>query len=237
MKFVRFSSDETLLIDPEIIYYMEKKSLLKKANYYYITDSDADLSVIDQVKRAVESGVKIIQYREKTKTDREKYEELEKLTDICEGKALLIINDRADLALAVDADGVHLGQDDLPPNEVARFAENLLLGISTHEFGQAKEAEKIADYLAVGPIFKTKTKKDTDPELGIKKAKEIAEAIDVPTAAIGGICLDDLESLAESFDMICAISSVTREGDLSERIRYFEEKIDEVKREKNEKTI
>jgi len=206
--------------------------LLEKANYYYITDSETDLPVMDQVKKAVNNGVKIIQYREKTKTDREKYEELEKLTDICEGKALLIVNDRVDLALAVDADGVHLGQDDLPPSEVKKLAENLLIGASTHKFEQAKETEKIADYLAVGPIFRTKTKKDTDPELGIEKAKEIAESVDIPTAAIGGIGLDDLESLAESFDMICAISSVTREGNLSERIRYFEEKIDEVKRGK-----
>jgi len=204
--------------------------LLEKANYYYITDSEADLSVTDQVKRAVENGVKIIQYREKTKTDREKYEELEKLTDICEEEALLIVNDRVDLALAVDADGVHLGQDDLPPKEVARLAENLLIGVSTHEFGQAKESERIADYLAVGPIFRTDTKKDTDPELGIERAKEIAESVDLPTVAIGGIGQEDLESLAGSFDMICAISSVTRGGNLSESIRYFEEKIDEVKR-------
>jgi len=204
--------------------------LLKKANYYYITDCKTDLSVTDQVRRAVENGVKIIQYREKTKTDREKYEELKMLKDICEDKALLIVNDRVDLALAVDADGVHLGQDDLPPNEVARFAENLLIGVSTHEFEQAKEAEGIADYLAVGPLFRTKTKKDTDPELGIERAKEIAESVDLPVVAIGGIGQDHLESLAKSFDMICAISSVTREGNLSERIRYFEEKIDEVKR-------
>jgi len=211
---------------------MEKKSLLSKANYYYITDYEVDIPVIEQVKIAVESGVKMIQYREKTKSDRKKYEELKKLKKICDGRALLIVNDRPDLALAVDADGVHLGQDDLPLGEVSRFAGNLLLGVSTHRFEQAVNAEKLADYLALGPISKTKTKEDTDPELGIERAKKIAASVKIPTAAIGGIEEDDLETLAGTFDMICAISSVTRNGDLSERIRYFEEKIDEVKRRK-----
>jgi len=226
-----------LLIDPEIIYYMDKRSLLNKANYYYITDSESKISVVNQVKRAVENGVKIIQYREKNKSDRKKYEELVNIKRICEKKALLIVNDRVDLALATNADGVHLGQDDIPPDQVVKFSENMLLGVSTHELEQAEKAESVADYLAIGPIFRTKTKENTDPELGIKRAKEIAESIDIPTAAIGGIKANDLESLAESFDMICAISSVTREGDLSERISYFEEKVDEVKRRKHEEAI
>ncbi|MEF8833044.1 MAG: thiamine phosphate synthase [Candidatus Thermoplasmatota archaeon] len=213
---------------------MDKRNLLSKANYYYITDGEAEIPIVDQVQRAVENDVKVIQYREKTKSDREKYEELKKIRDICGENALLIVNDRADLALAVDADGIHLGQNDLPLDEVRKFAENLLIGLSTHELEQAKESESLADYLAVGPIFRTKTKEDTDPELGIEKAKEISESVDLPTAAIGGIEEDDIESLVEHFDMICAISSVTRDGDLSERISYFEEKIDEVKRRKNE---
>jgi len=209
---------------------MDKRSLLEKANYYYITDSESKISVLDQVRTAVKTGVKIIQYREKSKNDRKKYEELKKIKDVCDEKALLIVNDRADLALSVDADGVHLGQDDLPPREVLRIAENLLIGVSTHELEQAEKAQSLADYIAVGPVFRTETKDDTSHELGVEGAKEIAKSVDIPTAAIGGIGKDDLESLSGSFDMICAISSVTREGDLSERISYFEEKIGEVKR-------
>ncbi|MBS3782273.1 MAG: thiamine phosphate synthase [Candidatus Thermoplasmatota archaeon] len=209
---------------------MDKKDLLNKANYYYITDNESNISLIDQVQIAVENGVKVIQYREKTKNDREKYEDLLSIKDICEREALVIVNDRVDLALAAEADGVHLGQNDLPPDRVKRFAENLLIGVSTHGLEQAKKSEKEADYMAVGPIFRTKTKEDTCPELGIESAKRIAESVEIPTAAIGGIDEDDLGSLAEAFDMICAISSVTREGELSERISYFEEKIDEVKR-------
>jgi len=211
---------------------MNRKNLLNKANYYYITDSEVDVSIVEQVQLAVENNVKIIQYREKSKNDREKYVELEKIKKICEGKALLIVNDRVDLALAIDADGVHLGQDDLLPSEVRKLSENLVIGVSTHKIEQAKKAETVADYLAIGPIFKTTTKEDTDPELGIEKAKMIAESVDVPTAAIGGIEGDDLETLAGHFDMICAISSVTRQGDISERISYFEEKIYNIKRMK-----
>lgn len=219
-----------LLIGTEIIYFMDKRKVLNRANYYFITDGEGKKSIIDQVRIAVENDVKIIQYREKTKSDMEKYEELKEIKDICEGKALLMVNDRVDLALAVNADGIHLGQDDLPAREVRKFAETLVIGVSTHELEQAKDAERLADYLAVGPVFTTDTKEDTDSEIGIERAKEIAESIDVPTVAIGGIGEDDLESLATSFDMICAISSVTRDGNLSERISYFEGKIDELKR-------
>jgi len=209
---------------------MDKRSLLKKANYYYITDGESKISVLDQVRTAVKNGVKIIQYREKGKNDRKRYEELKKITDICDEKALLIVNDRTDLALAVGADGVHLGQNDLPPRAVSKFAQDLLIGVSTHEIEQAEEVPSVVDYLAVGPVFRTETKEDTSPELGVERAKVIADSVDIPTAAIGGIEKDDLETLSESFDMICAISNVTREGDLSERISYFEEKIAEVKR-------
>ncbi|MFW5946399.1 MAG: thiamine phosphate synthase [Candidatus Natronoplasma sp.] len=209
---------------------MDKRNLLKKANYYYITDSDCKISVLDQVKTAVKNGVKIIQYREKSKDDRKKYQALKKITDICDDKALLIVNDRTDLALAVGADGVHLGQDDLPPRAVSKFAKNLLIGVSSHNIKQAEEVKSLVDYLAVGPVFRTETKGDTSPELGVERAKVIADSVDIPTAAIGGIKKDDLETLSESFDMICAISNVTRAGDLSERISYFEEKIAKVKR-------
>ncbi len=209
---------------------MERNELLDRANYYYITDPEIDISVEDQVKIAVEKGVKIIQYRDKTKSDREKYEELRNLMNICEGKALVIVNDRVDMALAVDADGVHLGQDDLPPECARDLVGDLIIGVSTHSLQQAERSQSIADYVAVGPVYRTDTKEDVDPELGIERAKMIADSIDVPKTAIGGISEDDLEALAPHFDMICAISSVTREGDLSERISYFEEKIDDAKR-------
>ncbi len=209
---------------------MEKKHLLYEANYYYITDQDIDLSPTEQAQIAVENGIKILQYREKSKSDRELYFELKDIVDICGDKTLLIVNDRVDLALSVGADGVHLGQDDLPPERVKEFVEDMLVGVSTHNIEQAKQYQDIADYIGIGPVHQTETKEDADPELGIEKAKNIAEIVEVPTVAIGGIEESDLKTLAESFDMICAISSVTRKGELSDRIRYFEEKIDDAKR-------
>ncbi|MFP3872061.1 MAG: thiamine phosphate synthase [Candidatus Aenigmatarchaeota archaeon] len=209
---------------------MDKKSLLKEANYYYITDEDSKVPLVQQVKTAVKKGVKIIQYRKKSGTDREMYEEVKKAKGICDDEALLIVNDRVDVALAADADGVHLGQDDLPAEEVRGLAGDLLIGVSTHEMEEVEEVQLKADYIAVGPVHETKTKTNTADELGVEKAKEIARTLQVPTAAIGGVEETDLESLCEVFDMVCAISSVTRKGELSERIDHFEKKIEECKR-------
>ncbi|MBS3817350.1 MAG: thiamine phosphate synthase [Candidatus Thermoplasmatota archaeon] len=199
-------------------------------NYYYITDEKAGVPLPEQVKLAVENGVKMIQYRRKSGSDEERYKEVKEIKEICEDKALLIIDDRVDIAVLGEADGVHLGQSDLPPSEVRKRYRDILIGVSTHTLEQAEKAEKVADYVGIGPVHETGTKEDTSDELEIQKAKQIADRIDLPTAAIGGIEEEDLSVLSESFDMICAISSVTRVGDLAENIRTFEEKIKEVKR-------
>ncbi len=212
---------------------MKKKRLLKKVNYYYITDEKSDISVEEQVRVAVDNGVKMIQYRDKSANDRAKLEDVKKMKETCEEKALVVVNDRPDIAIAGGADGVHLGQDDIPPEKVKDLSEDLLIGISTHGVEQAKKAEKQAHYIAIGPVHKTTTKEDVAPELGIEKATDIADSVTVPTAAIGGIGPGDIENLRPSFDMICAISSVTQKGDLSERISYFEEKISNVKGRKD----
>lgn len=209
---------------------MNKKiDILNETNYYFITDSGSEVSILDQVKIAVESGVKMIQYRDKTKNDREKYKELKEIKEICEGKSLLIVNDRVDLAWFIDADGVHLGQNDLPPKEVKKAFDDMIVGISTHNEKQAERAKKTADYVAVGPIFKTQTKEDVDPELGMKRAKDIAESIKVPTVAIGGVNEENISDLVEPFDIVCAISEVTRKGKITDRINKLERKIENAK--------
>ncbi len=209
---------------------MDRSDALTSVNYYYITDERCEISLIEQVKTAVDQGVKMIQYRRKSGTDREKYEEAKRLVEICENEAIFIVNDRLDIALAVKADGVHLGQDDLPPRIARDLLGDILIGVSTHDLEQAKHAEGVADYIAVGPVQETKTKQDTDEVLGIKKAGIIAESVEIPTAAIGGVEEDDISKLSETFDMICAISSVTQEGNISENIGRFEDKIREAKK-------
>ncbi len=210
---------------------MKNRMMLNEVNYYYITDEFSEVPLVEQVKVAVENGVKMIQYRKKNGTDLERYSDLKEIKEECEGKALLIINDRVDMAIVAGADGVHLGQDDLPARKIRDMFPDMIIGVSTHDPESARQAEKTADYIAVGPIHETDTKIDTSEELGVQKAKEIANSIKVPTAAIGGVKETDLTSLLEAFDMICAISSVTREGDLTESISYFENKIDEIKKE------
>ncbi|MFO7792294.1 MAG: thiamine phosphate synthase [Candidatus Saliniplasma sp.] len=204
-------------------------SLLEEANYYYITDERLEISPIEQVEIAVQRGVKIVQYRRKEAPGKVLYEEALQISDICEDRALFIVNDRIDIALAVDADGVHLGQCDLPYEVGKELLEDRILGVSTHSLKQALEAEKMADYVGIGPIHSTKTKDDTSEELGIKGALEIAEKVKIPTTAIGGIKFEDLEQLSKAFDMICAISSVTQDKDFPEIIDKFESSFENYK--------
>ncbi|MFW6141377.1 MAG: thiamine phosphate synthase [Candidatus Saliniplasma sp.] len=205
-------------------------SLLEEANYYYITDGRLELSTVEQVEAALDQGVKIIQYRRKGVSGKVMYEEALKISSICKERAVLIINDRIDIAMAVDADGVHLGQDDIPYKIGRGLIGDKILGVSTHSLEQALEVEKVADYIGIGPVNSTDTKEDTSKELGIDRALEIAEKVDVPTTAIGGIRFKDLQPLSRSFDMVCAISSVTQRGDLPTMIKKFESSFEKYKR-------
>ncbi len=197
---------------------------MKIVNYYFITDGKSDVPVERQVELAVDKGIKMVQYRNKGASDRTKYEEAKKIKDICEGKALLMINDRVDIALGVDADGVHLGQDDFPPSKARELMKKGIIGVSTHNEEQISEAKKTADYIGIGPVSFTDTKPDKElsPTLGVDRAVSMAETLDVPTAAIGGIEEKDIPELVRGFDMICAVSSVTRQVNLEENIKRFE---------------
>lgn len=215
---------------------MVSRSSIKEVNYYFITDERSEISIVEQVKAAVDAGVKMIQLRLKGASDGVFFDVAKRLKDICEGKAIFIVNDRVDAAIAVDADGVHIGQDDMPP-EVVRglIGEDKILGLSTHDEEQAEDAAPKADYIGIGPIHKTTTKEDPDEELGVERAVTICKKIDVPTTAIGGITEEDLPELVPPFDMICAVSDVTRkkEGkeEMEERVRYYEETIKRSKEE------
>ncbi len=209
---------------------MSDKVSLEDVNYYFITDESIATPLTEQARIAVEKGVKMIQFRKKTGSDRDMYDEVKKVRQICGGRTLLTVNDRMDIALLGETDGIHLGQDDLPPKEVRSHSKDLIIGVSTHNLTQAKEAESVADYIAIGPVKSTDTKTDTAEELGIEGAKNIADQIEKPTVAIGGITKKDIPPLSEKFDMVCAISEVTKEGDLGERIDEFESTIEEIKR-------
>lgn len=203
---------------------------LEETNYYFITDEGADVPIEEQVETALDMGVRMIQYRKKGGTTRERYREALSIKRSCKGRGIFIVNDHVDIALAVEADGVHIGRDDLPPEATRELIGERILGITTHAQQQAKEAEGVADYVGIGPVHESSTKDGRREALGIEKTVKIAKELDIPTAAIGGVEEEDIEPLLDGVDMICAISSVTRDGDLGENIRYFEERIEDIKR-------
>jgi thiamine-phosphate pyrophosphorylase len=159
---------------------------------YPITDTSISrLSHAEQVRRLAAGGATIVQLREKTMRARDFYVEAKTAVAVArETGVQVIINDRVDIALAVAADGVHLGQEDMPV-EVARrlLGPRSIIGFSTHNLNQAKDALNLpVDYLAVGPIFATKTKENPDPELGLAGLSYIAGLVGTqPLVAIGGI--------------------------------------------------
>ena len=159
---------------------------------YPLTDLQlTGLPHAEQVRRLALGGAKVIQLREKLMTGSQFYEAAtDALTVAREHGVKLIINDRVDIALAAGADGVHLGQDDLPPSEARKLlGENKIIGYSTHSLAQALEALSFPiDYLAIGPVFSTSTKADTAPTIGPEGVAEVRRATkDIPLVAIGGI--------------------------------------------------
>lgn len=194
--------------------------------YYFITDSELSLSGnIPDVKAALSAGVKIVQYREKNKSSVRMYREALELRDLCrDAGALFIVNDRIDVALAVDADGVHLGQEDIPYTEARRImGSGKLIGISAGTVDEAVEAEDSgADYLGVGPVFATMTKADASMPCGLKLVSAVRKRCRIPLAAIGGIDeFNAADVIAAGADMVCAISAVVSHRDVAGRIRIF----------------
>lgn len=147
-------------------------------------------SNIEVVEEMIAAGIKIIQYREKGKTRLQKYSDCSKIREMTEMAGVtFIINDDIDIALSVGADGIHLGQDDLPVEKAREIAgEEMIIGLSTHSPTQALDAVKRgADYIGVGPIFKTFTKKDVCDPVGLEYLEFVVQNIEIPFVAIGGI--------------------------------------------------
>jgi thiamine-phosphate pyrophosphorylase len=166
-------------------------------------------SVEDTVKIVLDAGVKWVQYREKELTRREIYFTAERLRRITqEYGAVFIVNDHADIALSVDADGVHLGQDDLPLKEARKIMKDKIVGISTHDLERAKEADSGgADYIGFGPVFSTTTKEAAGTPRRPETLKEVTEAVDIPVVAIGGIKLENLKEVIEAGAEAVAVAS------------------------------
>jgi thiamine-phosphate diphosphorylase len=207
------------------------KRQMRPPKLYAITDARiSGLSHAEQVARLCEGGATLIQLREKHLSPREFYREAEDALRVArEHGARLVINDRADIALAVGADGVHLGQDDLQPLAArALLGDAAIIGFSTHDLAQAAEAARMPlDYIAFGPVFDTSSKERPEPVVGLEGLRRVREAVgaEIPLVAIGGItrgnALSVLEAGADSLAVIGALLSASDPSDITRRTREF----------------
>lgn len=150
-------------------------------------------------REACKGGARIIQYRDKNSSAKEMLRIADKIRGItAEFNSLFIVNDFVDIALLSKADGIHLGQDDVPVDRAREIIpDNFLVGISTHSLEQALEAEgKGADYIGIGPVFATPTKKSYNP-IGLELVKEVVEKVNVPAVAIGGLNIENINKLVK----------------------------------------
>lgn len=196
--------------------------------YYFITDSGLSRAGnISDVSSALSCGVKVVQYRNKDAETRQMFDEALLLGQICrEGGAAFLINDRVDIALAADADGVHLGQSDMPFAAARRLlGPEKIIGLTVHSLAEALEGQALgADYLGVSPIFATATKPDAGKPAGISLIEQIREEVSLPLIAIGGInhC-NARQVVAAGADGLCAISCVVASDDAGKEMRRFQD--------------
>lgn len=171
---------------------------------------------------ALDAGARWIQYREKEQSRKEVYCEAVKLRGLTrKAGALFVVNDHADIALAVDADGLHLGQDDLPLKEARKILGKRVIGISTHSLPEAILAEEEgADYIGFGPVFRTFTKDAGEPK-GVELLHEIRRHVRIPVVAIGGISLENLSSVLDAGADGVAVASAVFRGNICENVRSF----------------
>jgi thiamine-phosphate pyrophosphorylase len=192
--------------------------------------------MIQFVGELLRGGATLLQYRDKIQTGRQFLSCARELRQITRQKATFIINDRADLCLAVEADGVHLGQDDLNPAAARHIFDaaiqnsnvhkTLWIGFSTHNLAQIRDAEALPlDYIAIGPVFATSAKTNPDPVIGLEGVRQARSATAKPLVAIGGIsrknCREVLDAGADSVAVISDLVASPAKA-LEEFIRVLE---------------
>ncbi len=195
---------------------------------YVITDSSFGKSHIEVAERAIKGGARFIQFREKKLSKKEIYHVALELREITkEAGAAFIVNDYLDIAMAVDADGVHLGQEDLPVDIARRiWKKGKIIGLSTHSIDEATEAVRASvDYISIGPIYETKTKEIHLP-IGTEAIRRLRAKIEVPLVAIGGINLNNVSEVVRAgADGVAVISAIAGSEDITEATRKFLDRI------------
>ncbi len=215
---------ELYYLEKEVLNLTNKKKL--SSGIYGITFEKFSnkRSNIKVVKQMIEGGIKVIQYREKNKSFKEMYEEAKILREITKKAGVIfIVNDHIELAMMIEADGVHIGQDDWPFLEVRKLiGDDKIIGLSTHSKEQALEAVKLgADYIGVGPIFDTNTKDYAT--VGIEYLEFVAKNIDIPFVAIGGIKEHNIKQIINAgAKSIALVTEITEAENIVGKIKNLE---------------
>jgi thiamine-phosphate pyrophosphorylase len=193
-----------------------------------------DRSILDVVRAAIRGGASVVQLREKTATTREMVELGQALGEITRPAGVpLIVNDRLDVALAIAAEGVHVGHDDMPVGLARRLiGPDLLLGASPETLSEARQMERDgADYLGVGDVYGTPSKSDAGTPIGVDGLTEVIRAVSIPVVAIGGITLENAGAVIQAGAAgVAVISAVVGAPDPEAAARRLRELVN-VKRE------
>ena len=185
----------------------------KYMQLYAVTDRawTGNKTLYEQIKEALENGVTCVQLREKNLDEASFIEEAKKISVLCRQYNIpFIVNDNVNVAIASNADGIHIGQEDMGLKDVREIVgENMIIGISAHTVEEAKFAqENGADYIGIGAVFETSTKNDADV-IPYEKVKSICDAVDIPKVAIGGINAENILKLKGSgVDGVAVVSAI-----------------------------
>ncbi len=198
---------------------------------YAITDRNVTgLSHEEQVRLLAAGGVQLVQLREKTASPRDFYQAAQGAVRLARELGLqVIINDRVDIALALDADGVHLGQEDISPEKArSLLGAGKTVGFSTHSLEQAKAADQLpVDYIAIGPIFPTSTKPHHEPVVGLELIRTVRQVVNKPVVAIGGITLKTGPAVIRAgAESIAVVAGLLKTDDIAQRAREFLERLE-----------
>lgn len=187
-----------------------------------ITEKFCNRSSLDTLKALIDADIKIVQLREKEKSKKEIFhlaEQYRKLTR--DHNILLIINDHLDIGVRIDADGVHLGQDDFPYTQARQLSKKIIIGVSTHNLEEIKEAQmNNASYINVGPIFPTQTKEAPMQVVGLKNLKNWLSSITIPFTVMGGIKEENISQLKHlGIQRFAMVTEITMADNIKEKIK------------------
>ncbi|MCX5750586.1 MAG: thiamine phosphate synthase [Candidatus Saganbacteria bacterium] len=227
-KQVRFSFYN---IEKDFLQNLNNFEKKKKLDFtLYVVTGGSKKSPLVQINNAIKGGAKIVQYRDKHASKKEYFAIAKKIAQLCKNKKVVfIVNDYPDICKSIDADGVHLGQDDMPVSKARKIVGvDKLIGLSTHSIAEAvKGAKSGADYISFGPVFETPSKPGWQP-LGIVNLRQVLSKVKIPIVAIGGIDKTNIKTVAETFTRakqqprIAVIRAVTDASNIPQAFKELE---------------